>query len=228
MDRLAREREDGRRGHLVFRSVQRVRQGGESFHRRRADLRSQRPPLPAQERFHSWNFSDRGGPMSPRSLLLCVFGGMILSVAPVHAQSFVITNARIHTVSGPVIPRGTIVVRNGLIVQVGADVPAPPGVPTVDAAGKVVTPGFMDSNTALGTTEIGLSADGTVDVSSNLDRITAAFNPLDNLNPFSTLIPVTRVEGITRAVVAPAPGASFIAGQGLIIDLGATRTNITV
>ena len=143
------------------------------------------------------------------------------------AQTFVITNARIHPVSGPVIERGSVYVRDGRIAGVG-NIPTPPGIPSYDAAGKVVTPGLFDANTALGTTEISLSADGTVDNASNYDRITAAFNPLDNLNPFSTLIPVTRVEGITRAVVAPAAGASFIAGQGIVIDLGALGTGITV
>lgn len=151
----------------------------------------------------------------------------LLSPASVSAQTFVITNARIHPVSGPVIERGSIYVRDGRIVGVG-NVPVPPGIRSYDAAGKVVTPGLFDANTALGTTEISLSAEGTMDNASNYDRITAAFNPLDNLNPFSTLIPVTRVEGITRAVVAPAAGASFIAGQGIVIDLGALGTGITV
>jgi imidazolonepropionase-like amidohydrolase len=75
--------------------------------------------------------------------------------------------------------------------------------------------------------EIG-QAVGTNDQASATDRITAAFNPLDNLNPFSTLIPVTRVEGITRVVVVPAPGASFIAGQGLLTDLGTVGTSMNV
>ncbi|MEX2284595.1 MAG: amidohydrolase family protein [Gemmatimonadota bacterium] len=144
------------------------------------------------------------------------------------AQTIAITNARVHPVSGPVIERGTVVMQNGRITAVGANVAVPAGAQTIDAQGKTVTPGLFDSSTALGTVEIGLSASGTVDQSSSLDRITAAFNPLDNLNPFSTLIPITRVEGITRAVVAPGIGASFIAGQGLVIDLGSLGSTVTV
>ncbi|HYX26821.1 MAG TPA: hypothetical protein VFC23_21895, partial [Thermoanaerobaculia bacterium] len=46
------------------------------------------------------------------------------------------------------------------------------------------------------------------------DRVTAAFSVADALNPRSILIPVNRIEGLTRAVVAPDPGKSLIAGQG--------------
>ena len=50
-------------------------------------------------------------------------------------------------------------------------------------------------------------------------QITAAFNVADNLNPYSTLVPITRVEGITRAIVAPQTGKSLIKGQGVLVDL---------
>jgi imidazolonepropionase-like amidohydrolase len=164
--------------------------------------------------------------MKPTTICLAL-ALTLATVAGANAQTVAITNARIHTVSGPVIERGTIVFQNGRITAVGSDVAVPAGAQTIDAAGKTVTPGLLDSSTGLGTIEIGQAA-GTNDMASNTDRITAAFNPLDNLNPFSTLIPIARVEGITRAVVAPNSGASFIAGQGLLIDLGNTGAQITV
>ncbi len=135
------------------------------------------------------------------------------------AQTVAITNARIHTMAGPVIERGTVVVRDGVIAAVGADVAVPAGARVIDAAGKVVTPGFIDSATQLGLVEVGAVA-GTRDSRVNDDRITAAFNPADGLDPHSSPVAVTRSEGITRAVVTPAPGASLIAGQAVLIDLG--------
>ena len=66
------------------------------------------------------------------------------------AQSYAITNARIVTVSGPTIEKGTVVVRNGLIEAVGANLKAPADAHVFDAAGLTVYPGFIDSLTTLG------------------------------------------------------------------------------
>jgi imidazolonepropionase-like amidohydrolase len=146
------------------------------------------------------------------------------SLAPARAQTIAITNARIHTMTGAAIERGTVVVVDGRIQAVGVSVAVPSGARVIDAAGKTVTPGLFDSSTALGIVEIGQVA-GTADASTTMGRVTAAFNVADGLNPFSTLIPITRVAGITRAVVSPQPGSSLIAGQGIVIDLGSERAS---
>ncbi|MGH7474899.1 MAG: amidohydrolase family protein [Longimicrobiales bacterium] len=144
--------------------------------------------------------------------------------APALAQTIAITNARIYSVAGPMIERGTVIISDGRIAAVGADAQPPAGAQVIDAAGKVVTPGFIDSFTQLGVVEIG-AAPGTVDVASREDRITAAFNVVWGINPASTLIPIARTGGITRAVVAPNPGASIIAGQGALIQLAGGRAD---
>jgi imidazolonepropionase-like amidohydrolase len=135
------------------------------------------------------------------------------------AQAVAITNGEVHTVSGPVIPGGTVVLENGVITAVGRDVAIPTGARIIDASGKIVTPGLFDSSTRLGVTEVG-SYQGTSDGSSGNDRMTAAFNVAEGINPNTTLIPVARVEGITRAVVAPGGGASLLAGTSALINLG--------
>jgi imidazolonepropionase-like amidohydrolase len=154
--------------------------------------------------------------------------GLLLLAGTVQAQTVAITNARIHTVSGPVIERGTLVIRDGKIAAVGANVAVPAGARVIDANGKTVTPGLIDSSTGLGTVEIPLSGRGTDDASTNSDRVTAAFNVVDNLNPYATAIPVNRVEGITRAVITPGTGASLIAGTGALIDLGTDGATVRV
>ena len=131
-----------------------------------------------------------------------------------------ITNARIHTVSSGVIERGTILVADGRITAVGADVPVPPGTKTLDAGGRTVTPGWIESSTNIGIVEIGLSAEGTADQTTTDRELSAAFTVLDSFNPQSTVIPVTRVEGITRAVVAPGGTGNVIIGQAAVVDLG--------
>ena len=64
-------------------------------------------------------------------------------------DTYAITNARIVTVTGPVIERGTVVIRNGLIAAAGANVNAPPDARVIDGAGLTVYPGLIDSYTNL-------------------------------------------------------------------------------
>jgi imidazolonepropionase-like amidohydrolase len=140
--------------------------------------------------------------------------------APAPTAAVAITNAEIHTAAGPVIPRGTIILGGGKIVAVGAAVQVPAGAKVIDAAGKIVTPGWIESSTNIGIVEIPASAEGTADQSTTDKALSAAFNVLDSFNPLSAVIPVTRVDGITRAMVAPASTGNVIEGQGAVFDLG--------
>jgi imidazolonepropionase-like amidohydrolase len=79
---------------------------------------------------------------------------LLLLLNPLNAQrnaidTYAITNARIVTVSGPVIERGTVVIRDGLIAAVGANVTAPSDARVIDGAGLTVYPGLIDANTNL-------------------------------------------------------------------------------
>jgi imidazolonepropionase-like amidohydrolase len=80
------------------------------------------------------------------------FAAIVVSV--VRAQrsaidTYAITNARIVSVSGPTIERGTVVIRNGLIAAVGANVNVPSDARVIDGAGLTVYPGLIDSYTNL-------------------------------------------------------------------------------
>jgi imidazolonepropionase-like amidohydrolase len=83
-------------------------------------------------------------------LFLYAFAAISLSGMPVHAQSIAVTNARIVTVSGATIDRGTVVVRDGLIQAVGADVRPPADAQVIDATGLTVYPGFIDGLSTAG------------------------------------------------------------------------------
>src|ERR1044072_6177433 len=89
-----------------------------------------------------------------RSRLLVASLLLLLLVNPLNAQrsaidTYAITNARIVTVSGPVIERGTVVIRNGLIAAAGANVTAPSDARVIDGTGMTVYPGLIDSYTNL-------------------------------------------------------------------------------
>jgi imidazolonepropionase-like amidohydrolase len=139
-----------------------------------------------------------------------------------------ITGGRVLTGSGTEIQQGTVIIRGGRIAAVGANVAVPKDAKVVDAAGKVVTPGFIESNTNLGIVEIPLSAEGTADQVSTDAGIGAAFNVVDAFNPFATAIPVTRVDGITRAVVVPGGTGNILQGQAALFDLAGEQVPASV
>jgi imidazolonepropionase-like amidohydrolase len=64
-------------------------------------------------------------------------------------DTYAITNARIVPVSSPLIERGTVVIRDGLIVAVGANVAVPADARVIQGEGLTVYPGLFDSNTSL-------------------------------------------------------------------------------
>lgn len=138
--------------------------------------------------------------------------------APAFAQTIAITNAEIHTVSGDVIQGGTIVMQDGRITAVGANVSVPAGARTIDGTGKIVTPGFMDSYSQIGLGEIALSAPGTNDGTTTEDDLGASFNPVWGVNPDNTYIPNTRVRGVTSAILRPG-GNQLFTGQGTAVAL---------
>lgn len=146
---------------------------------------------------------------------------------PAGADTTAIVNGKIHTV-GPmgIIDSGTILIVDGRIAAVGPNVAVPEGAETIDASGKIVTPGLFSPYGHLGLVEVSSSA-GPVDYSQRGKQFTASFDIADAYNPRSTLIPINRIEGVTRAVVAPSPGnpnetgsGHVIAGLAAIVNLG--------
>lgn len=162
---------------------------------------------------------------SPKTVALAapLFLVVVLAAvgSPAVAESVVLVGATVHTAPGQVIEDATVVIGDdGTIAAVGASVQVPAGARTVDVSGKVVTVGFLDSSTRLGLVEVGAVGE-TRDFATDDDHITAAFDVVDGINPLSSLIPVTRQGGITRAVVAPTGGPELISGRGALVDLGA-------
>ena len=142
------------------------------------------------------------------------------------AGTFAITNARIVTVSGAVIENGTIVIANGRIAAVGVDAAIPSGAERIDGKGLSVFPGMIDAGTTLGLAEIGGGAAATIDVAE-----TGTMNPnakaSKGINPHSSHVNVTRVNGITT--VLSLPNGGMISGQAAVINLnGATQSEMAI
>ena len=135
-------------------------------------------------------------------------------------QTIAITGGTVYPVSGPKIENATVLIRDGRIAAVGANVAVPAGATRIDAAGKWVTPGFIDGAGQMGLREIG-AVQNTNESALRGNDVAAAFNVLEGLNPASVLIAVNRIEGITSTLAVPT--GSLIWGQAALIDLdGAT------
>jgi imidazolonepropionase-like amidohydrolase len=141
----------------------------------------------------------------------------LVTVAPAHAQTVAITGGTVYPVSGPAIQNGTVLMRDGKIVAVGADVAVPAGAQRIDASGKIVTPGFIDASTTLGLVEIGGEPETRDANAKGTDAIAASFRAWDGLNSESVNWAPARNEGITSAVVLPSGG--LIAGGAAMVDL---------
>ena len=129
---------------------------------------------------------------------------------------FAIRNARIVTVSGADIENGTVVIRDGKIEAVGANVSVPTGAQTIDGSGLSVYPGMIDAGTNMGLVEVPQGANGTVDT-SEVGDLNPNAKAIIAVNPHSAHIAVTRVEGITNTLTAPTGG--LISGQAALINL---------
>jgi imidazolonepropionase-like amidohydrolase len=140
-----------------------------------------------------------------------------LLVKPAAAQTVAITGGKVYPVSGAPIENGTVVIINGRISAVGANVPIPAGAQRIDATGKIVTPGFVNSATQLGVQEVSQVGDTRDMTARGKDNVAAAFTVWEGLNPNSVMLAPARKEGVTTFVVLPTGG--LVSGQAALLDL---------
>lgn len=131
-----------------------------------------------------------------------------------------IVGGRVYTLESPEPLEGaTILVANGRIEAVGLDLPAPFAYRRIDATGKIVTPGLIESYSHLGLREIGLEA-STDDAALLEYPLGPAFDVSYALNPASTRVAISRMEGVTRALAFPVAGVDPLAGLAAAVRLG--------
>ncbi len=149
-------------------------------------------------------------------LILAVSLFALLSEARAE-EVIAIRGGRILTMAGRTIERGTVLVRDGRIAAVGERVDIPAGATLIEAEGKIIMPGMIDSNTRIGLDEIDLVSE-TRDDDEATDPVTPQLRVIDAFHVGSDVIPVTRVNGITSVVSVPAAG-NPISGQSALVRL---------
>ena len=156
-------------------------------------------------------------------------------------SSIAIRNAKVHTVSGGVLAKGTVLVKNGLIEAVGENIAIPADAWVIEGEGMNVYPGMIDSMSAVGIDAPAALAGGfggrggggglaMPPTAATQPAAPAARGPEDRPRTFSweraadklrtsdPRIETARSAGFTSAAVFPMSG--IFAGQGALINLG--------
>jgi imidazolonepropionase-like amidohydrolase len=158
-----------------------------------------------------------------------ILAGLMLAVLvsprgqAAHGEIYALVGGRVFTVSGPVIEKGTVILRDGLVDAVGASVVVPVGARVIDVTGLTVTPGLVDGFGAIGLPARTASGGGPVP--------TPAANPLapqalalDRVRLADAL--KARDSGITTALVIPREGV--LPGQSVLLNLGGDKLEAMV
>jgi imidazolonepropionase-like amidohydrolase len=159
----------------------------------------------------------------PARRTLAILAVLVLVPAALLAEApgvYAITGGTVHPVSGPAIANGTVIIRDGLIEAVGANVAVPPDATTIDAKGLHVYPGFIDAQTSLGFASAaprrgaaGAGGVTTRDPEPNADSLAIRTIRLSDDDADSK-----RATGVTTIVSAPTSG--IFNGQSVVLNLG--------
>ena len=148
-----------------------------------------------------------------------IIGLILCCLASAQHQAVVLKGGKLLTVSHGVIENGALVMEAGKISALGpaSSVKIPKNAKVIDAAGMTIYPGLIDSETALGLTEIS-AEESTNDRIELTDEIMPHMHVYDAFHAESELIPVTRLNGITNAIVAP-DSTDTLPGQDSFVQL---------
>ena len=142
-----------------------------------------------------------------------------LTLGSVSAAPLAITHAKVHTVTEQgVLTDATVIIDEGKILAINPQT-LPQGLSAdriIDAQGKTVTPGFINSFNRLGLVEVSAVGESRDEGEKKADM---TFDPSLAFNPRSSLISYSRKGGITRNLVAPGGGESIFKGQPFAVDL---------
>lgn len=121
-----------------------------------------------------------------------------------------IKNGKIYTMKDEVIENGSILIKDGKIVEVGDNIIAPLDAKVIDAGGRLITPGFVEAHCHLGLWEDSIGFEGR-DGNETTDPITPQLRGIDGINPMDRTFEEAREGGVTTVVSGPG-SANVIGG----------------
>ncbi|MFP4456923.1 MAG: amidohydrolase [Clostridia bacterium] len=126
-----------------------------------------------------------------------------------------VINARIETITKGVIENGTLLEKDGKIIEIGADVNVPEGATIIDAKGRTVTPGIIEAHSHAGISEKGVGWEGR-DTNEGTNPVTAWCNAKDGINMLADDFNEFREAGITATGVLPG-SANLLGGTAVAV-----------
>lgn len=138
------------------------------------------------------------------------------------AADLAIVGATVLPVSGPAIEQGVVLIDQGKISAVGADVAVPEGTPTVDGSGQYLMPGIIDVHSHMGVYPWpGARAHG--DGNEAVEPVTARVWAGDSVHVSDPAFSRARAGGVTTVMILPG-SANLIGGQSVTLKLRPSRT----
>jgi len=145
----------------------------------------------------------------------CLAAASALALAcAAHAQDIAIKGEQVHTMAGPAITNGVVVIDDGKIIAVGpaASTPIPDGFTVIEA--KVVTPGLVDARTVVGLAGY-LNQEHDQDQLDESAPVQPQLRAIDAYNPDEKLVEWLRGFGVTTIHTGHGPGA-LVSGQTMV------------
>ncbi|MCB7135599.1 amidohydrolase [Cellulosimicrobium marinum] len=133
-----------------------------------------------------------------------------------------VTNGYVVPIASSPVENGTVLIEDGIITAVGADVVVPDGARVLDAHGRWVLPGFVEAHAHLGVHEEGEGWAGN-DTNEMTNPNGAAFRAIDGIYVEDEGFRDALAGGVTTAVVKPGSG-NPIGGQTVAIKTWGGRT----
>lgn len=138
------------------------------------------------------------------------------------APATLIRNATLLTATGPVVRGGSILLMNGRIAAIGASLPAPAGALVIDAGGRYVTPGLIDTHSHAGDYPAP-SVPAHDDGNEATSPVTANVWAEHSVWPQDPQFPRILAGGTTTLQVLPG-SANLIGGRSVVLKVVPART----
>lgn len=142
------------------------------------------------------------------TLTVCCLTLLTVAQDALAQKSLAIKGGKIITMNGEPIENGIILLRDGKIADIGADLKIPVEARVIDASGKVIMPGFVEPNSSSGMSQAN-------EANQNVPYVSV----LDSIDPMNSYFRQARRNGVTSVAITPG-NSTMIGGQAAVIKTG--------